>query len=157
MDKLSLEIQPLTINDINEIASIEKGFAELQWSDDSFCDEISNKKSICLKAVCDKEIIGYIIARLLFDECHIINLFVKSSFRLQRVATELINHLFNMLSTMGTKRVFLELRISNTGAVKLYEKFGFKKVAIRKDLYMRPLEDGFFMVKNLQIKNNIDA
>ncbi|MFQ3573330.1 MAG: ribosomal protein S18-alanine N-acetyltransferase [Thermodesulfovibrionales bacterium] len=149
MDKSFFNIQSLTLEDVNRITSISKDFVELQWTDDSFIKEIYNKNSICLKAVAEDNIIGYIIASLIFDECHIINLFVRKSFRQKGVGSALISTLLDKIRQKAIKRIFLELRLSNTEAVKLYQKYGFIRVAIRKNLYVSPSEDGLFMVKEL--------
>lgn len=142
-------LQRLLIDDIVEISNIKKEFIELQWTYDTFIGDIVNPNCICLKVTIDNQIAGYLIAMIIIDECHITNLFVKDCFRARGIGSALMDGLLKEISNKDVKRVFLELRLSNTRAIKLYEKFGFRRIAIRKNLYANPPEDGLFMLKDL--------
>ncbi|MCX8027304.1 MAG: ribosomal protein S18-alanine N-acetyltransferase [Thermodesulfovibrionales bacterium] len=139
----------LLIDDIAELSSLQKEFVELQWTYDAFISDIVNPNCICLKVSVNNQIAGYLIARIIIDECHVTNLFVKDCFRTRGIGSALMEGLFKEISNKGIKRVFLELRMSNTKAIRLYEKFGFRRIAIRKNLYTNPSEDGVFMLKDL--------
>jgi ribosomal-protein-alanine N-acetyltransferase len=53
---------------------------------------------------------------------------------------------------MGCKKIFLEVRVSNSPAIELYNKTGFKRVSIRKNYYRLPdgREDALVMSKRLK-------
>ena len=52
---------------------------------------------------------------------------------------------------MGYANINLEVRISNQKAIKLYEKCGFKIVAIRKNYYQDNHEDAYLMIKEMEV------
>jgi len=45
----------------------------------------------------------------------------------------------------GAQSVILEVRRSNRAAIALYEKFGFRQAAVRKNYYENPEEDALLM------------
>jgi [ribosomal protein S18]-alanine N-acetyltransferase len=93
-----------------------------------------------------RAVIGFLAARSLHDECEIENIVVSRSMQRCGVASELLKHLFSSLSH-GVQKVFLEVRESNTPAIRLYEKSGFSVVGSRKNYYRDPSEDALIMKK----------
>jgi ribosomal-protein-alanine N-acetyltransferase len=56
-----------------------------------------------------------------------------------------MTQLLERLQRRGVCRVLLEVRKSNTPAIRLYEKLGFSMLGIRRDFYERPREDACMM------------
>ncbi|MGD9560050.1 MAG: GNAT family N-acetyltransferase [Oscillospiraceae bacterium] len=69
--------------------------------------------------------------------------------RRQHLAETLLRHALGHLRTAGVQRVLLEVRTSNSGAVALYEKLGFKTLAVRQGMYHTPPENGLLMATKL--------
>lgn len=78
----------------------------------------------------DNKIIGYIYYSVIYDRIELNQLEVLFEYRNKRVATILMERLLE--EALDTT---LEVRIDNEIAIKLYKKFGFEKVAIRKGYY----------------------
>ena len=89
----------------------------------------------------DKEILGYIYYSDIYERVEINNFLVKKIHRNCGIG----NTLLKFLTETVDKTISLEVRIDNYNAIHLYEKYGFKKQAIRKNYYNGI--DGILMVK----------
>lgn len=89
----------------------------------------------------DKEILGYIYYSDIYERIEINNFLVKEIHRNCGIG----NILLKFLTETVDKTISLEVRIDNYNAIHLYEKYGFKKQAIRKNYYNGI--DGILMVK----------
>lgn len=85
--------------------------------------------------VIDQEVIGYATMRLLGDEAEILNIAVNKNFRQQGYGKMLLQYLLIFSKQKNVQKIFLEVRVSNLAAIHLYEKIGFKKIAMRKNYY----------------------
>jgi ribosomal-protein-alanine N-acetyltransferase len=144
-----LIIRDMQEDDISAILEIEQISFSTPWSKESFLNEIYKKYAFSKVAVFEENIIGYICANYLHHESHILNLAVHPDFRRRGVATILMNEAIRELKEKGCVFMYLEVRISNTGAHRFYERFGFKTETIRKKYYGNPDEDALLMMGRL--------
>jgi ribosomal-protein-alanine N-acetyltransferase len=144
-----LIIRDMQEDDIPAILEIEQISFSTPWSKESFFNEIYKKYAFSKVAVFEENVIGYICANYLLHESHILNLAVHPDFRRRGVATILMNEAIRELEKKGCVFMYLEVRISNTGAQKFYERFGFKVETIRKKYYGNPDEDALLMMGRL--------
>jgi ribosomal-protein-alanine N-acetyltransferase len=82
------------------------------------------------------------------DKAQINSLVVLEKYRNKGYGKLMLNALLSRLKEMKVQEITLEVRPSNNFALKLYDRFGFKQVAIRKNYYNNG-EDAFLMYKNL--------
>ena len=94
------------------------------------------------------EIIGYGGITVTADTADIDNIAVTEAYRGGGVGTKILKELIKAAKKGGAKKVFLEVRVSNSNAMKLYLKNGFKGVYARTRYYSDG-EDGLVMVKEL--------
>jgi ribosomal-protein-alanine N-acetyltransferase len=78
----------------------------------------------------EEKIIGYIGIEKVLDETHIINMAVHPDYRGTGTGKRLMQHVLNDEDVF-----FLEVRVSNENAKKVYEKYGFKVISTRKGYY----------------------
>ena len=117
-------------------------------------DDISSGSIILLDMMeADKKLIGYIGIKAVIDEGYITNIAVFPEFRRRGVAKALLNKVFEFAKEKGLSFVSLEVRPSNTEAISLYEKTGFKEEGRRKNFYRLPLEDALIMTKRFSYEN----
>lgn len=90
----------------------------------------------------DNKIVAFIIYTIIYENVEIIDIFVLNEYRKENIGTKLLNKIIN---ENLNKNITLEVNKNNIPALKLYEKLGFEKVAIRKGYYNG--EDGFLMLK----------
>ena len=117
------------------------------WTDVSIKHEITDVNSICIVALENETVVGHAYMRQIFDEGHINNLAVKISQRRRGIGSMLVEGLISAAHKRGITALTLEVRVSNTAAISLYEKHGFKPEGLRKNYYTNPSEDGIVMWK----------
>jgi len=86
------------------------------------------------------KIVGYMGVEKISEEVHIVNMAVHPDFRGEGVGKRLVEKILN-----HKEAFFLEVRVSNIAAQKLYGKYGFKVVGTRKKYYNDNNEDAFVM------------
>jgi ribosomal-protein-alanine N-acetyltransferase len=135
--------------DVPELVKIERVSFSSPWSEASFYSEIYNRYSITRVAELQGTAVGYICVKHIADECHLLNLAVHPNYRRLGIATVLLENVIQELKIDGCRFLYLEVRSSNYAAKKLYERFGFKIVGIRKNYYVSPAEDAVIMMLEL--------
>ncbi len=145
-------IRELTQTEIPEIAEIERRCFSHPWSDDSINDSFANSSNRFYIAELDGVIAGYVGLSVIIDEGYILNVAVLPDYRRKGIAKALINHI---ISIYKEKLAFLtlEVRPSNTAAIRLYESFGFEKAGLRKDYYREPKEDALILTLFMNKEN----
>ena len=93
----------------------------------------------------DNENVGFIIFDIIYDRCEIIDVYTVEKFRNMGIASKLINEIIN---DYEINNITLEVSVDNCTAIKLYEKLGFKSVALRKEYYNGT--DAFLMLKEVR-------
>ena len=136
-------------SDLKTVTKIENETFQMPWSENMLAMEIYNTDSIFLVDDEKGKIRGYAIMRKLFDEDHILNIAVCSEYRKKGVGKKLLSELLN---TPLVKIFFLEVRVSNTPALSLYQSLGFDVISIRKNYYINAdgsTEHAYVMRKEL--------
>jgi ribosomal-protein-alanine N-acetyltransferase len=83
---------------------------------------------------------GFILGREVLDEGEILNLAVAKANRRRGEGTALSREMMNSFAARGIKRVFLEVRESNVGAIAFYQRLGFRRAGRREGYYRAPAE-----------------
>lgn len=79
--------------------------------------------------------VGFLISQLVCDEATLFDIAIVPEYQHQGLGEQLLRAWIEKLRTKNVARLFLEARISNLNAIKLYQKIGFKQIAIRKNYY----------------------
>ncbi len=138
-------IARMTINDAKELAELDKICFAVPWSEKAFCEEAENKIARYFVAKDDDKIIGYAGFWLVADEGQITNIAVLPEYRKMGIASKLLVSIIEESKDLA--RLVLEVRESNNAAIALYEKFGFKRVGMRKSFYHSPTENAIIMIR----------
>ena len=136
---------------VPQVAQLEKLCFADPWSEMSIASELQNLWSYWLVALEDDRVIGYVGSQSSIDEADIMNVAVHPDFRRQGIAEALINRLVADLKERDIHALLLEVRVSNTPAITLYEKLGFSQVGRRKNYYHNPKEDALILRKEWEI------
>ena len=140
---IALEIRRLSYGDLPEVIAIERRAFPSPWSLAMFVLELSKPTSICVGAVANAELAGYLICSRYHTVWHLMNVAVDLDYRRLGVASRLIQHL---LAEAGEgERYTLEVRVSNSEAIKMYESFGFRSAGVRRSYYHDNNEDALIM------------
>ena len=146
----TIELRRLELRDLAEIEEIERSSYPTPWSRSMFASELSKPSSLCLGAY-DSEtgrLIGYLVISRYVDAWHVMNIAVRPDRRRQGIASMLMNRLFDLTSGRSRRGYTLEVRVSNTGAIKLYEGLGFRPRGVRRGYYTDNREDALIMWKD---------
>ena len=144
-------IREMTCADISQAVAIEQACFSQPWSETSFHDSLAREDTLFL--VCEESntavITGYIGMYLSFDEASITNVAVAPSHRQKGYGEALVAIAKEKAKEKQIEKIFLEVRVSNTPAIKLYEKMQFENLGIRKNFYDHPKEDAYIMCCDL--------
>lgn len=131
--------------DADAVEEVEKASFAMPWSRKSFWEEAANERTYYLLALDDEKVIGYAGTWILDDEAQITNVAVAPAYRGKKVGAGLMENLIGEAKKRGATRMTLEVRPSNTAALALYEKFGFKDCGRRPHYYLDNGEDAVIM------------
>lgn len=135
---------------VEDVYKISKDSFPMPWSKEELIKEVYRNQSCNLVALKDNKVIGFVQSWFFIDEADIINIAVNKKFRNNKIGHKLLIAVLENLKKSNIDTVFLEVRISNHQAEKLYKSVGFKVLYIRENYYMDG-EDAYLMV--LDIKN----
>ncbi len=90
-------------------------------------------------------LVGYAFVSRYVDAWHVMNIAVADAFRRRGIASALLERLFDVTETDPQRGYTLEVRVSNVGAIQLYEQLGFEARGIRRGYYTDNREDALIM------------
>lgn len=141
-----MTIRHMLADDVGEVkALLNACFGSSAWSEQSIVSQMLKPDSSCTVAVTGGRIVGYLAFEQIADEGSVTEVAVLPEYRRQGIAKSLICSALD--SATGLGEVFLEVRESNSPAVKLYEGLGFERIALRRDYYDAPKENAVIMRK----------
>ena len=142
------------LSDLSEVFKISCECNLGSWSEKDYRDELQRIGSVILVAELqtNKAIVGFILARLsgLLEagELDIINIGILEAFRRQGIGEILLKKTLNYASEKNVDSIWLEVRESNSAAIKFYKKHGFIEIQIRKGFYTNPTDNALVMKLN---------
>jgi [ribosomal protein S18]-alanine N-acetyltransferase len=139
-----LEIRRITYADLPQVLAIERRAFPTPWSLAMFVLELSKPSGICLAGLQEGQIIGYLVCSRYDTVWHLMNIAVEPNLARQGIASALLERLFE-LADRPNEQYTLEVRTSNDGAIRLYERFGFRAAGKRRAYYHDNREDALIM------------
>lgn len=133
--KNKISIEKMKIEDIDFILEIEKSQNVKILTKSMLENDINNSISMYYVAKLDNIIVGYIAALYLTDHIDIEAVVVDKKYTRQHIASLLIEYLITLARSYRVEKIFLEVRVSNSEAILLYEKYHFKNISLRKKYY----------------------
>lgn len=133
-----INIVPMTPSHLDQVLALENLCFSYPFSRSLFESELNQPAATLLVARDGKQIIGYIDFWKVLDEIHLINLGVHPDYRRKGVGTQLFRKIPPhppLLKGGKGGFIYLEVRVSNEGAKKFYEKLGFQVIGMRKNYY----------------------
>jgi ribosomal-protein-alanine N-acetyltransferase len=163
--KTSIEnvtIKKMKKDDIDDVIKIEESsYGQHHWSKESFINEISNELAHYYALfTSDGKLAGYAGTWHILEEAHITTIAIAPEYRQKCYGQALLKKVIDDCYSEKIKYITLEVRISNTAAINLYSKYGFKSFGTRKGYYQDNNEDALIMwTKNIffdEFKNNYE-
>ena len=150
MTTVAVHIRPLRLGDLEEVEAIEQRAYRTPWSRSMFASELAKSTSICLGALEGSRLVGYVINSRYVDAWHVMNVAVDPDYQRRGIATRLLERLFELTADDERRGYTLEVRISNTEAIALYEKLGFEGRGARRGYYTDNREDALIMWRDAE-------
>ena len=146
-DVLTITIKPMEKSDVDDVIELEKSaYGDHHWSKGSFLSELSNELAKYFSAFNqDGKLVGYCGIWQILEEAHITNIAVSPEYRRKHIGEALLKKIIDTCYSNMVKYITLEVRVSNTPAIGLYEKYGFKSFGTRKGYYQDNNEDALIM------------
>jgi ribosomal-protein-alanine N-acetyltransferase len=146
----SYGLAPMTLDDLDEVLAIEKASFHTPWSRGAFRYELTqNRVARSLVARAGSELLGYLCLWEIGHEIHVTNLATHPDVRRHGVARALLGAVLDDARERAVTLAFLEVRPTNTEALGLYERFGFRVIGRRKGYYFDTGEDALVMEARL--------
>ena len=125
----------MTVKDVFDVAEIEYNSFNLPWTLEDFWYETVRNDSESVVGEIDGKIVAYACVWISFGEADVANIAVEKNYRGQGIGSKLFAEIIRRIKLRDVKGITLEVRVSNTVAIKLYEKFGLRGVGVRKGYY----------------------
>jgi ribosomal-protein-alanine N-acetyltransferase len=146
---IDLEIRQLAYADLPQVIAIERRAFPTPWSLAMFVLELSKPSGICLAALEEGVIVGYLVCSRYDTVWHLMNVAVEPHRRRRGIASALIERLFDQ-ADKPSEQYTLEVRTSNEDAIRLYERFGFRAAGRRRAYYHDNREDALIMWRTVE-------
>ncbi len=131
----TVDLRPMTADDIGAALALEERVYAQAWSRQVFTDELDQPSRRYIVADVASSLAGYGGVMLVGDEAHITTVVVDPLHRQSRIGTRLMLALVDKALGAGAKALTLEVRVSNEAAQALYRRFGMAPVGVRKQYY----------------------
>src|SRR6201987_2814176 len=133
MNTPSVTIRSLGYSDLPQVISIERRAFPTPWSLAMFVLELSKPSGVCLAAIEDRRVVGYLICSGYAHAWHLRDIAGDPPARRRGVAAALLEE---MIARAGEDAAYtLEVRPSNGSAIALYERFGVRSARTRRRYY----------------------
>lgn len=129
----NIQITNMTLDDFQELMLIYKSCFDDFWSIDNLKSELENPNSKCIVAKLDNKIVGFAGIWFSVDDAHITNIVVHKEYRCKGIGSKLLEELITLAQCKDS--LTLEVNTKNIEAQKLYLKYNFKNLGIRKKYY----------------------
>jgi ribosomal-protein-alanine N-acetyltransferase len=129
-----IEIRAMLDADVPAVAAVERASYQFPWSEGIFRDCV-RVGYLCRVVECAGVVIGHGIVSAGAGEAHILNVCIRPEFRCRGIGRQLLRYLLDRSRALGMTEAFLEVRPSNTTAIRLYQSLGFEQVGVRRGYY----------------------
>jgi ribosomal-protein-alanine N-acetyltransferase len=131
---MEAEFQPLSLELLDEVVAVERTAYDHPWTRGNFQDSLhSGYQAQVLGA--HGVLLGYFVAMMGVDEAHLLNLTVAPDYQRQGWGRVILDALALWARGQGAQWLWLEVRVSNARAQRMYERHGFRRVGERKNYY----------------------
>jgi len=128
-------------SDVRDLIELEALCFDYHWTREQFLLGLEGGAFKIIGIRLNGVLAGYMAFSLIADEMEILNLAVHPEYRRQGLGEALLSRSLEMCEANGTTKSFLDVKVSNDPALALYQKFGYKKIGVRKKYYPDTKED----------------
>jgi ribosomal-protein-alanine N-acetyltransferase len=131
---------PMTVADLDEVVTIETDIYRFPWTRGNFLDSLNSGYSCWTLRGPDGGLMAYSIVMVALDEAHLLNLSVARHCQRFGYGWRALEWMAQQARDHGALSMFLEVRPTNLPAQRLYARYGFERIGMRRGYY--PAEFG---------------
>ena len=131
---MAKQFREMLMSDLGAVMQLEPMLYRHPWTYGNFVDSLNNHHQAWVLSE-NEVIIGYSVMMMVLDEAHLLNISVDIQMQGKGWGRYLLDLMMKKARELGAANLFLEVRVSNVNAIKLYEKVGFNEMAIRRNYY----------------------
>ncbi|HMC12978.1 MAG TPA: ribosomal protein S18-alanine N-acetyltransferase [Gallionellaceae bacterium] len=131
---MELSLRQMDREDVGEVMRIERSIYPHPWTVGNFTDSL-DFRYVCKVAELDGVMIGYSVLMPSLEEAHLLTIGIAAEHQRKGIGGELLGRMMAIAHDSGMCRVILEVRPSNTAALALYRKGGFRQIGLRRGYY----------------------
>ena len=139
----------MMLSDVEQISAMEVAYFSMPWSKQALSEAAAGDQTFYMVAedIADGRIVAYCGQYCIMGEGDINQVAVHEAYRRRGIAARLLQDFMQESEKRGIHSFTLEVRVSNTAAIRLYESCGFQIEGTRKGFYDKPKEDAYIMWK----------
>lgn len=158
-----MHLRLMSQEDVPQVTEIDREAFPTLWPPANYQRELKNGLAHYIVAFDEgagHHIMGFAGLWMLVDEAHITNIAVREKHRRQGIGEALLIGIIELAVELGANLIALEVRASNTEAQKLYARYGFVRVRLRRGYYTDNREDAVLMsvedVKSAEVRKKLE-
>lgn len=144
-----VEIRPMTADDLPRVLEIERVAFTVPWTPVTFHALLGRPDAYLRVAEAAGEVVGYAVVWVVLDQAELGDIAVADGWRRRGIGTRLMGCVFDLMREQRVRELYLEVRVSNEEARRLYERHGFRLVGRRVGYYARPKEDALVLRRDM--------
>lgn len=145
---MDIIIEKMTLDDLNSLKeNFNKNFDKF-WNYSILENDFKNNDSYYIVAKCNNKVLGFAGYLKILDEINILNIVTRIDKRNLHIGSQMLEYIIYSSKIIKADSITLEVNINNIPAIKLYEKYNFKKVGIRKKYY-NGIDDAIIMTLHI--------
>lgn len=150
---MDITITTMTTQDVKQIAENFSENFDKFWSVDILQNDLTSSNSKYIVAKIQNTIVGFAGIKVILDEADIMNIAVRTDKRSLGIGSLLLEKLITTAQNLTCQTITLEVNETNLPAIRLYEKYDFKRIGLRKKYYNNT-NDAILMQKDLGGETN---
>jgi len=135
LEKSGAVFRPMNEEDLWGVMAIESRVYQFPWSERIFRDCLSSGYSSWVYEGANVIVAYGIVSAAAAGEAHILNICVHPDAHMCGYGQRMVEKLIRVAVERQAETIFLEVRPSNHGAIRLYERLGFNEIGRRKGYY----------------------
>lgn len=141
----AVAIRPMEPSDLTAVMAIEKAAFASPWTLATFAGLLGRDNTALWVAEAAGGVVGYAAVWMVADQAELGDIAVADGWRCRGIGTRLLETVLEAMARAGIRDLFLEVRVSNESAQRLYGRHGFEEVGRRTGYYTRPKEDALVL------------